>query len=151
MRSPRWGSHHPLLPSSDGWQSGTDGSSQRGKGGERRNLCLIEGIGVRLGASSPRTKLPPWHFYYWRPCQKGQMVVCKAGHGRSFSPWVTSQCPVTQMKGSVLLLHSQAFLGPPRDMEQASPRPGTDLVHFSLIHSPQNFFSGIYYYYYKDP
>ena len=32
------------------WQSGTDGSPQRGKWEEGRNVCLVEGTEVMLGA-----------------------------------------------------------------------------------------------------
>lgn len=129
----------------DRWQS------QRGKWEERRNLCLIEGTGVRLGAKLTKNKTSlPGIFIIGGLARKDKWLCARAGHGRSFSPWVTSQCPSCKMKVVPLPTprHSQGHLqGHQTGLAQARDEPF--LSTSPLIHSPQNF-SGIYYYYYKD-
>lgn len=133
------------------WQSGTDGSPQRGKWEERRNLCLIEGVGVRLGATVTKDQTSlPGVLVTGGLARKDKWLCARAGHSRSVSPWGTSHCPNCKMKGVPLPTpgHSRGHLQE-HLTGLAQARDGPFLSTSPLIYSPQNF-SGIYYYYYKD-
>lgn len=116
------------------WQSGTDGSPQRGKWEEERNVCLVEGTEVMLGAKLIKKDASLHGISVTGGlARKDKWLSARAGDGRTVLPWVTSHYPNCDMK--LMSLSAPSILrDASRGISQASPGLSCLLVPPLTVH-----------------